>query len=136
MYKVDEMQQFHQQMQFHKDVIFTGRVEDDQLNDLLGSALALIFVPTFEGFGIPIIEAMQCGVPVICSNTTSMPEVAGKAALMVDPFDVSSIRDAMKKIYTDKELRSRLITAGMLRAQDFTWERSAQDLWNSIQKCL
>jgi glycosyltransferase involved in cell wall biosynthesis len=130
------MKQFHQQMQFHKDVIFTGRVEDDQLNDLLGSALALIFVPTFEGFGIPIIEAMQCGVPVICSNTTSMPEVAGKAALMVDPFDVSSIRDAMKKIYTDKELRSRLITAGMLRAQDFTWERSAQDLWNSIQKCL
>lgn len=134
LYKADEIHQQHQQMQSRQDVVFTGRVADDQLNAIVGSALALTFVPTFEGFGIPIIEAMQCDVPVICANTTSMPEVAGDAALLVDPFNVESIKEGMVRIYKDAALRDRLIQEGRLRKDVFTWERSADLLWQGIQK--
>ncbi|MEO5967939.1 MAG: glycosyltransferase family 1 protein, partial [Ferruginibacter sp.] len=85
-------------IEFKNDIIFTGRVSDDELKYLLGSALSLCFVPTFEGFGLPIVEAFQAGVPVICSNVTSMPEVAGDAALLVDPFNVECICGAMSKM--------------------------------------
>ncbi len=136
MYKVNKIYQQHQQMEYKKDVIFTGRIPDKDLNLLLGSALALTFVPTFEGFGIPIIEAMQCEVPVICSNTTSMPEVAGDAALIVDPFNVNEIKEAMKKIYQNNALKKELIKKGSIRKNFFTWEKTANLFWEGIAKCL
>ena len=136
LYKADEINQQHQQMHYRHDVVFTGRVADDALNALIGAALALTFVPTFEGFGIPIIEAMQCDVPVVCSNTTSMPEVAGNAALLVDPFAVESIKDGLVQIYQDAALRKNLIEKGRARKDVFTWERSASLLWQGIQKCF
>jgi glycosyltransferase involved in cell wall biosynthesis len=136
MYKEDEIRQCHQQMRFKNDVIFPGRVADDEINEVVGSALALTFVPTFEGFGIPIIEAMQCDVPVISSNTTSMPEVAGDATLLVDPFDVNAIKDAMIKIYVDASLRQSLIEKGRLRKNFFSWEKTADLLWHRVEKIL
>lgn len=136
LYKVQAIQQQHQQLQYKDDIIFTGRVGDEALNALLGSALALTFVPTFEGFGIPIIEAMQCEVPVLCSNTTSMPEVAGDAALLVDPFDVAAIKNAMVKLYADAALRESLIKKGAVRKNFFSWEKTAQLLWEGIEKCF
>jgi glycosyltransferase involved in cell wall biosynthesis len=136
MYRVEEMEKAHQQMQFHHDVIFTGRLNDEELNKMLGSALALTFVPTFEGFGIPIIEAMQCEVPVICANTTSMPEIAGDAALLVDPFDIRSIKDAMIKIQHEPQLRAELIWKGQKQKNSFSWERSACLLWDGMMKCI
>ena len=135
-YKTEDIHRQHAQMKSKDDVIFPGRVQDDQINNVLGAALGLVYVPHFEGFGLPIIEAMQCDVPVISSNSTSMPEVAGDAALLVSPFSVEEIRDAMVNLYSDPALRSRLISKGRQQKQQFSWEKTAGLLWSSIQQCF
>jgi glycosyltransferase involved in cell wall biosynthesis len=117
------------------DIIFTGRVSDKELVDLLGAAYALSFVPIFEGFGLPIVEAMQSGVPVICSNVTSMPEVAGDATLLVDPFNIDNIAEAMIKLHENQNnLRNQLVEKGFKQKELFTWERTAMLFWESIKK--
>jgi len=118
------------------DIVFTGRISDDELVNLLGSAFALTFVPTFEGFGLPIVEAFQSDVPVICSNTTSMPEVAGNAALMVDPFNTEDIAEKMIQLWNNHFLRKELIVKGRLQKNLFTWKRTAELLYKSIQNCV
>ena len=118
------------------DIVFTGRISDDELVNLLGSAFALTFVPTFEGFGLPIVEAFQSDVPVICSNTTSMPEVAGNAALMVDPFSVKDIAEKMTQLWNNKILRKELIEKGRLQKNLFTWKRTSELLFESIRNCI
>lgn len=114
-----------------KDVIFTGRLKDEDLNLVLASAIALTFVPYYEGFGIPLIEAMQTHTPVITSNVTSLPEIAGDAALYVSPLNVDEIKNAMFKLYNDKDLRHELIEKGKLQKQNFSWDKSANLLWQS-----
>ncbi|MEJ7679533.1 MAG: glycosyltransferase family 1 protein [Segetibacter sp.] len=136
LYKVKDIFQKHDQMLFKSDVIFTGRVSDEKINDMLGAAFALTFVPTFEGFGIPVIEAMQCELPVICSNITSMPEIAGNAALLVNPINVDEIKNAMINLYRSPSLRMDLIEKGRQRKNIFSWKRTADLLWKSITKCL
>ena len=96
----------------------------------------MVYVPYFEGFGIPILEAMNCDVPVITSNITSMPEVAGDAALLVDPFSTISISDAMLNIFKDENLRKSLIEKGRKRRLDFSWNKTADALWKSIEKTI
>ena len=118
------------------DIVFTGRISDDELVNLLGSAFALTFVPTFEGFGLPIVEAFQSDVPVICSNTTSMPEVAGNAALMVDPFNTEDIAEKMIQLWNNHFLRKELIVKGRLQKNLFTWKRTAELLYKAIQNCV
>jgi glycosyltransferase involved in cell wall biosynthesis len=120
---------------YKNDIILTGRVNNDELRLLLGSAWCLAFVPVFEGFGLPIVEAWQCGIPVICSNVTSMPEVAGDAAITVDPFNIEEIASAMKKM-TDVSTRARYIALGQERKDIFSWERTASLFWDSIQRTL
>ncbi len=123
-------------MKYKTDVVFTGRVTDEELNELLGSAYCLTYVPVFEGFGLPIVEAFQAGVSVICSNVTSMPEVAGDAALHVNPFDETAIAAAMKKIYDEPALRKTLILKGFEQKKIFTWQKTADLLYDSIIKCV
>jgi glycosyltransferase involved in cell wall biosynthesis len=118
------------------DVIFTGRLTPDRLNDVLGAAWAMTFVPYFEGFGIPILEAMKCDIPVIASNVTSLPEIAGDAALFAAPESPGSIRDAMIRIVREKGLREDLIEKGRSRRQLFSWDDTAQILWTSILRVL
>jgi len=119
----------------HSDeVIFTGHLPQNDLVRLVGAALALVYVSFFEGFGIPIIEAMQAGVPVICSNTSSMPWVAGNAALLVNPDNTNEISDALEKISNDKVLRQQLIKKGIERAKMFSWEKTATIMWKAIKK--
>jgi len=120
---------------YKNDIILTGRVNNDELRLLLGSAWCLVFVPMFEGFGLPIVEAWQCDVPVICSNVTSMPEVAGDAAITVDPFNIEEISSAMKKM-TDVSMRERYITLGKERKNTFSWKRTASLFWDSIQRTI
>lgn len=121
---------------YRQDILFVGRQQQPVLEKIMASAFALAFVPYFEGFGIPIVEAFESGVPVISSNTTSMPEIAGDAALMVDPFDVSSIANGMERVYRDASLRSQLIEKGKARKAMYSWDRSSRLLWDSVTKCL
>lgn len=136
MWWTKEIEQAYENMQFKDEVIFSGRLEFTELQRVLASALALTYVSYFEGFGIPIVEAFYAGTPVITSNVTSMPEVAGDAALLVDPFSVQSITDAMMKISSDEVFRKTLIEKGKKRAENFTWQKSADRLWASIEKVL
>jgi len=135
MFKSNDIELTYEGMRYKDDVIFTGRLGNEELHQVLGASLALTFVPFFEGFGIPVIEAMNAGVPVICSNTTSLPEVGGHAVLYVDPFSLNQIRDAMIKIYQEKEFRQILIEKGFLQKEKFSWDKTAELLWGSIQIC-
>ncbi len=117
-------------------MIFTGRLNIEELVGALGSALALTYVSYFEGFGIPIVEAFRCDVPVITSNVTSMPEVAGDAALYVDPFDPESIAEALYKAYQYQSIRSDLIVRGRRRKELFSWQQTADRLWESIERAV
>ncbi|MBK6398013.1 MAG: glycosyltransferase family 4 protein [Bacteroidetes bacterium] len=132
----DEMETTLQKMENKQDVIFTGRVSFEELCRITAGALAMTYVSTFEGFGIPIVEAMRSGVPVITSNVTSMPEIAGNAALLCDPFSVQSISGAMIRIASDDQLRIKLIDAGLKRQADFSWDKTAKQLWESVEKTI
>ncbi len=121
---------------YSKDIHFTGRRSRHELADLYKNAIALVFVPWFEGFGIPMVEAMKCGTPVISSNTTCMPEIAGDAALFVNPADTKAIAEGMKKVEKDRELRSEMIKKGLIASERFTWDNTAKLLWQSIEKSI
>ncbi len=136
MYWTSEMRKAYEHMQRGSDVIFTGRLEPHRLREVAGAALALTYVPLFEGFGIPILEAFQAEIPVITSNVTSMPEVAGEAALLVDPFHIENIANAMKSITFDAALRKKLVEKGRLRRQMFSWDKTAALVWQSMEKLL
>ena len=120
----------------HNDIVFTGRVSNKELAELLGAAFALVYVPLFEGFGIPIVEAFACNVPVITSNTTSMPEVGGEAALLVNPEDVNSIVEAMKEIADNPKTYERLQENAVVQLQKFSWDKTADALWGAIEKVV
>jgi glycosyltransferase involved in cell wall biosynthesis len=130
----EEMENAFRSMEHKSSVIFTGRMEEAELIDLTASALALTYVSVFEGFGIPIVEAMRCGVPVITSNVTSMPEISGGAAQLCDPFHPASICEAMTRVFADEPLRKSLIAKGHQRQEYFSWDRTAIGLWNSLEK--
>jgi glycosyltransferase involved in cell wall biosynthesis len=131
-----EMEEAFTAMMYKEDVIFTGRISHQDLLNLTASAFAITYVSIFEGFGIPIVEAMRCGIPVLTSNVTSMPEIAGHAALFCNPFDVESISEAMKKMYADEPLRKSLIEKGFERQKDFSWEKTADGIWKSFEKMM
>ncbi len=134
MFKTGRITEKYQSMKYRNEVIFTGRVSDDELRKIYGAALALTFVPFFEGFGIPVVEAMGAGIPVICSYTTSLTEVGGDAVLFVDPAQPGHIASAMIKIAANEALRKSMVEKGFRHKEKFTWERSAALLWESILK--
>ncbi len=129
-----ELDRVYKSMKYSKNVIFSGRLEPQELATTLASAEALTFVPHFEGFGIPIIEAMNCDVPVIASNVTSLPEVAGDAAIFCNPSDVEDISKAMKRIVFEPGLREDLINKGSVRRMRYSWDSTAKNLWEMIEK--
>jgi len=131
-----EMKEFLKKNAIKENVIFTGRINDKDLSNFLASSFGLVYVPFFEGFGIPIIEAFNCEVPVITSNTSSMPEVAGGAALLANPYDANSIANEMENLFLNPITRINLIEKGKLRAKDFSSEKTAELLWNSILKTI
>ena len=135
-YWTKEIKQTYLNLNCKADIVFTGRLSSEDLNSVIGSALAMVYVPYFEGFGIPILEAMNCDTPVITSNITSMPEVAKDAAVLVDPFSVDSIANGMNSVYTDENLRNSLIEKGRKRRMDFSWDKTADLLWESIKRTI
>lgn len=131
-----EMTEQLKQMSFKNDVIFTGRINDNELAKLMASASALVYVPFFEGFGIPILEAFKSEIPVISSNTSSLPEVYGDAALAVNPSSTNEIEDAMQVIVSNKELRNNLVERGKIQLQKYSWQKTADLLWQSMLKTI
>lgn len=110
-------------------VRYLGFIAEEALPDIYRNAHAVAFVSRYEGFGLPILEGMASGVPVLTSNASSMPEVAGGAAVLVDPDNTEDISRGLQQICLDEELRTRLITAGQVRAGEFSWEKTAQAYW-------
>jgi glycosyltransferase involved in cell wall biosynthesis len=117
-------------------VVFTGFIPDEELDSLLRGAKLLIYPSLYEGFGIPILEAMKVGTPVITSNKTAMPEVAGNAALLVDPEDIDQMAAEMARLLDDQDLRQTLIAKGTERAGHYSWQRTAEMYIEVYQELL
>jgi len=135
-WKYDEVEEMKNNMPFKDDVRWVGYQNIDNLSRIMGGAYALVYASLFEGFGIPILEAMQCDVPGIVSNTSSMPEVAGDAALLTDPTDAMDIAEKMHLLYKDETLRKKLVENARRQVQKFSWEQSASRLWDCMMKCV
>lgn len=117
---------------YRNDVVLLDYQPDEQLARITAAAYALVYPSYFEGFGLPLLEAMQSGVPIITSNTSSMPEVGDNAALYADPTDPDAIAKHMLHIYRDESLRSRLVEAGKEQAARFSWDDAAEQLWQEL----
>ncbi len=122
----EELDELISSLGLESRVSFYGFVEEEQLPSLYKGALALVFPSLYEGFGLPVIESMACGTPVITSNCTSLPEVAGDAALLVDPSSPASISSAIEKLVSDIDLQESLTQRGLDQAKKFTWDLTAQ----------
>lgn len=132
--KQDELDEVLRSMTFAQDVRFLGRLSAEELSQVMASALALVYATLFEGFGIPIVEAFNAETAVITSNVTSMPEVAGDAALLVDPNSVEQISDAMTQLATNENMRQELIQKGREQRTKFSWELTAERLWDCVMR--
>jgi glycosyltransferase involved in cell wall biosynthesis len=117
-------------------LIELGHVEDALLPALYSAAEAFVFPSLHEGFGLPVLESMACGTPVLTSNTSALPEIAGDAALLVDPTSVDEIADGLSRLLTDTCLRSKLITAGKVRSSHFTWESAAEQTMRAYDRMV
>lgn len=110
-----------------RDIIFTGYIDDKDLPQLYNNASVFVFPSLYEGFGLPVLEAMSCGCPVITSNTSSLPEVTCKASILINPYDIKEITRAIKKVLTDNKLRSKLIKEGLKQSKKFSWKKCAKE---------
>ncbi len=135
-WKYSEVEEMRHAMPFKEDVKWIGYMEVFELSKVIGAAYTMVYPSLFEGFGIPILEALQCNVPAVVSHTSSMPEVAGDAGLLVDPHDPEDIALKMEMLYKDEVLRRRLIEAAKHQVLKFNWDNSAAILWQSMMKCL
>lgn len=131
-----EILQVFERMTYKNEVIFIGHQPAERLAEITGSALTMVYPSLFEGFGIPLVEAMYAEIPVITSTVSSLPEVAGEAALLVDPNDVNAISTAMKQLAEKDELRGALVEKGKMQRQRFSWDLTAERFWASVERCV
>lgn len=135
-WQTDTVQSVFKQSVHKVDIKFLGFIPEEDLSFLMGSALAMVYVSLFEGFGLPILEAMYAEVPVITSSVSAMPEVAGDAALLVDPLSVDDLVLAMQKIYEDESLRKNLVEKGKIQRAKFDWDQSAEKTYTILKKVV
>jgi glycosyltransferase involved in cell wall biosynthesis len=134
MWKYPEFENVYSSMKYKDDVVFTGHVQREELNSLLASARALLFLSYFEGFGIPLVEAMKTRTAILTTKLTAMPEVCNDAALYCNPFDVNDISEKMQQLAQSDKLVNELIEKGSERVKDFSWDVSAQKFWSIIEQ--
>jgi glycosyltransferase involved in cell wall biosynthesis len=136
-YKSPELITLMEELEGYKNrVVFTGFVPDEDLRVLYSGATAFVFPSLREGFGIPVLEAMQCGTPVITSNVTSLPEIAGDAAILIDPCDSDELCQAMVNLLCDPDLRDQLKQKGIERAKQLSWSKCASETVEIYQKMV
>ncbi len=121
---------------WEKDIIFTGFIPNNELPPLYRNADLFVFASKYESFGIPVIEAMSCGAPVVTSTVSALPEVAGGCALLADPYNVSDIAEKMKALMKDKPLREKMISGGLEHVKQFSWRRTAIETLNVFRKTM
>ncbi|MBQ2572867.1 MAG: glycosyltransferase family 4 protein [Bacteroidales bacterium] len=136
LHKTGEIEKVYSEMKHKDDVIFTGRLETDELCKVVAASESLVYIPHFEGFGIPLLEAMYAETAIISGNTTSLPEVVGDAALICSPSDYEKVAENMNHIATNEELRNSLIEKGRLQRQKFSWQLTSERLWNCIENAI
>ncbi len=124
------------ELRIKERITFTGWIEPEELDGLYAAATLFVYPTLYEGFGLPVLEAMMRGVPVACSNTSSLPEVAGGAAMMFDPENVDAMADAIDRLSTDAELRSQLVGLGHEQAKSFTWQRTAAGTLDVYERAI
>lgn len=128
----EDVRQAIEESPYREDILTVG-YQADRLPEFYSAAEALVYVSLFEGFGIPVLEALCCDTPVITSRVSSMPEVAGQAALLVDPENIAAIAAALRRIAVEPELRERLVTAGRSQRERFSWDQAAEIVWTRLQ---
>ena len=136
LHKTGEIEKVYSEMKHKADVIFTGRLETDELCKIVAASESLVYIPHFEGFGIPLLEAMYAETAILSGNTTSLPEVVGDAALICSPSDYEKVAENMNHIATNEELRNSLIEKGRLQRQKFSWQLTSERLWNCIENAI
>lgn len=123
-------------LDLQSEVVFPGYVPEEDLVKFYNAADLFVYPSLYEGFGLPPLEAMACGTPVVTSNTSSLPEVVGDAGIMVDPLDVDALADSMHRVLTEDALHENLRNMGIARAQEFSWEKTARKTWQIYEKVL
>ncbi len=131
-----EIEDTYLAMHYREDVVMLGRQQIDTLSALTAAATAMVYASLFEGFGQPIVDAFNAHTAVITSDVSSMPEIAGGAALLVNPYSVEEIAHAMEQLCLDENLRNTLIEKGIARKGIYTWNHTAELLWQTVEKCL
>lgn len=134
-WQFDDVKAFFNSMKFKKDVIFVNHLGQNALQKWISAAEALIYVPFYEGFGIPLIEAMSCKIPIVCSNTSSMPEVTNNAAIHVSPKNIEEIALAMKSVL-DIDTKNTLIENGQEQIKKYTWKKGADVVWQALNEAI
>ena len=121
---------------YRDDVKMLGYLDEKELAKIIASAYSLVYPSLFEGFGVPVLEAMRCDVPVITSLNSPMQEITGEAAIYADPGSIEDIANKMMLLYKDENLRKELIEKGRLISKKYSWDRTAELLWQTILKCF
>ncbi|MEO5563287.1 MAG: glycosyltransferase family 1 protein [Chitinophagaceae bacterium] len=134
-WKYDHFMKSLKTYKYRDDVVLTGYIDEKELVNITGSAYAMVYPSLWEGFGVPVLEAMCCHIPVLTSTNSSMQEIGADAALYADPANHQDIADKMMLLYKDETLRNKLIEAGKQRSLQFTWDNTAELLWQAVSKC-
>jgi glycosyltransferase involved in cell wall biosynthesis len=135
-WKNNEFEELLSSYKYRNDVVLAGYVPDDALAELMAAAWAFVYPSLFEGFGVPVAEAMKCGTPVLTSGQTAMVEAAGEAGLYFNPADPRDISGQLMRIYKDEELRSLMIAKGFEQVKLYDWNLAADQMWNCMMKAL
>lgn len=129
----NQLKQLIYNLNLMNDVIFTGFISNEELVYLYNTADVFVYPSCYEGFGLPPLEAMSCGCPVVCSNTSSLPEVVGDAGILVNPYSIEDIKNAMKTVITNTDIRNKMSRKGKERSQLFSWEKCARETYKVYQ---
>jgi len=116
------------------DVVFTGFILEEEMPIIINAASLFVFPSLYEGFGIPLIEAMACGIPILASNVSSIPEVVGSAALLFDPYNINEMANTISRGITDEDLRQKLVRKGFERIKKYSWENTAKEILGVFEK--